>query len=376
MELFVVIPCYNEPDVIGAINSIAQCDIPPTPVTIIVVVNASEDSSADVIKRNKASVFNIKEWEKTKPPWLQIVCEHVENVPKKIAGVGHARKLGMDLAYELSVNKKESILICYDADCTCSPNYLTSIEQAFRNNPKHDVATIYFEHKEAEKGAITDYELFLRYHYQGLRFTGYPYAYQTIGSSMAVRGTAYKAFGGMNLRKAGEDFYFLHKLIPYRNVLEINTCTVYPSARTSDRVPFGTGHAVEKHNNSTCKTYYTYHPKVYRLIAQLVRSIHNSNVESGISLSLIPIDIQAFLNDEGFSITEVKIRKQSKSDALYHQNIFRWMNGFRMLKLVHYLRDKAYTNIPINDAVRSFWYIRNGEKLTLDTLSGCQNLDN
>ncbi len=73
MELFVVIPCYNEPDVIGAINSIAQCDIPPTPVTIIVVVNASEDSSADVIKRNKASVFNIKEWEKTKPPWLQIV---------------------------------------------------------------------------------------------------------------------------------------------------------------------------------------------------------------------------------------------------------------------------------------------------------------
>ena len=50
--------------------------------------------------------------------------------------------------------------------------------------------------------------------------------------------------GGMNKRQAGEDFYFLHKIIPLGHFGEINTTRVIPSPRPSDRVPFGTGRAV------------------------------------------------------------------------------------------------------------------------------------
>lgn len=45
----------------------------------------------------------------------------------------------------------------------------------------------------------------------------------------------------MNQRKAGEDFYFLHKFSILDQLGEINVEIVLPLARSSDRVPFGTG---------------------------------------------------------------------------------------------------------------------------------------
>src|SRR4029434_9989987 len=94
--------------------------------------------------------------------------------------------------------------------------------------------------------AIAAYELHLRYYLQALRTAGFPHGYHTIGSSMAVRARTYMEQGGMNRRQAGEDFYFLHKLIPLGGFTELNSTTVYPLPRPSNRVPFGTGRAVSE----------------------------------------------------------------------------------------------------------------------------------
>ena len=61
--------------------------------------------------------------------------------------------------------------------------------------------------------AIMKYELYLRYYRLALEYTGHPHAYHCIGSAFAVRTLDYVAQGGMNKRQAGEDFYFLQKLI-------------------------------------------------------------------------------------------------------------------------------------------------------------------
>src|SRR5439155_23761617 len=61
---------------------------------------------------------------------------------------------------------------------------------------------------------------------------------------MAVGADSYRNQGGMNKRKAGEDFYFLHKVIPLGGFTDLTGTTVIPSARPSDRVPVGTGKAV------------------------------------------------------------------------------------------------------------------------------------
>lgn len=194
-HLHIVIPCYNEERIVESISSVAQCTPINNPIHITVVVNNSEHTEDTVRKQNNTSIDELTGLQKQLPDWITLDWIKLLNVPSKIAGVGNARKAGMDYAYNLSNNKKESVIVCYDADCTVSINYLQSIENTFRDSTI-DGATIYFEHPFAEENkAIVDYELFLRHHYLGLRYTGYPYAYQTIGSSMAVRADTYKSFG-------------------------------------------------------------------------------------------------------------------------------------------------------------------------------------
>ncbi len=67
----------------------------------------------------------------------------------------------------------------------------------------------------------------------------------------------------MNRRKAGEDFYFLHKIIPLGEFREVNTTCVIPSSRESDRVPFGTGAAMRKYVASNESTLLTYAPECF-----------------------------------------------------------------------------------------------------------------
>jgi hypothetical protein len=52
--------------------------------------------------------------------------------------------------------------------------------------------------------------------------------------------------GGMKVRKAGEDFYFLQELAKTTGVEVIDRVLVFPSPRISARTPFGTGQAVRE----------------------------------------------------------------------------------------------------------------------------------
>jgi hypothetical protein len=89
--------------------------------------------------------------------------------------------------------------------------------------------------------AVANYELHQRYYLLAVRYTGYPYAFHTVGSCFAVRAEAYCRAGGMSRRQAGEDFYFIQKLAGQGGFTECRSTSVYPSPRPSDRVPFGTG---------------------------------------------------------------------------------------------------------------------------------------
>jgi len=42
----------------------------------------------------------------------------------------------------------------------------------------------------------------------------------------------------MNRKQAGEDFYFIQKLMPLGGYFALNSTAIYPSPRESSRVPF------------------------------------------------------------------------------------------------------------------------------------------
>lgn len=166
----------------------------------------------------------------------------------KRGGVGAARRLLMDSICEGAGD--EDLIVSLDADAVFGPEYLVSIADSFRDHPDASAVAVPYVHpltgRPVLDRAILRYEIYLRAYAVNLWRIRSPYAFTALGSAMAVRAGAYRAVGGMPERQAGEDFYLLQKLCKHGRLLTWNSQRVYPSPRTSDRVPFGTGPAVLK----------------------------------------------------------------------------------------------------------------------------------
>ncbi len=204
--------------------------------------------------------------------------------PLKEAGAGLARKIGMDLAlaaFDYSTNRKK-IIISLDADCTIKKNYLTTIIDNF-NNKNLSAAVINFEHRIVEPettAAIICYEIFLRYYILGLKLADSTFAFHTVGSTIAFDIGTYISTGGMNKRKAGEDFYFLEKIAKRKKIGKINSTAVYPSSRISWRVPFGTGPRIKRFISQVQNEYLIYNPDSFLILKKWLKEFNRAVVLS------------------------------------------------------------------------------------------------
>lgn len=357
-QLIVVIPCYDEPDLVGTLQSLAACDQPQAPVEVIVVINQGVNAPQESIAQNQQTTQQAQAWVTTNTTeWLTVHIMQAHDLPKKSAGVGLARKIGMDEArYRFGVTGVNGGIVCLDADCRVASNYLQALEQAFAQGIQS--ASIHFEHRpdvsDVLHQGIVQYELFLRYYVSALRWAGFPYAYHTIGSSMAVRAHIYALSGGMNRRKAGEDFYFLHKIAPLGKYYEISQTTVYPSSRTSHRVPFGTGKAQQKWLDNAQTLLPTYDPQTFidlkELLSCTTQLFEQTNEEIKQTYQAFPASIQAFFGWEEFIVQVQDIRQKTATLESFLKRWYHWLDGFKLLKYVHFVRDHHYPEIPINAA--------------------------
>lgn len=360
VNLIVVIPCFNEPDLLSSLKALLDCVNPNCNVEVITVINASERSSIEVKEQNVKSFNEVKAWadlNNTEALKFHFIINN--ELPKKHAGVGLARKIGMDEAVARfhSINK-DGVIVCFDADSKCDKNYLVEIEKHFNKNHNTPGCSIHYEHPiegdEFESSiyeGIINYELFLRYYNQALMFCGLPYAFQTVGSSMAVKSSAYQKQGGMNKRKAGEDFYFIHKIIALGGFTNLTSTKVIPSPRVSDRVPFGTGRAIGDWVEENVDEYKTYDFRIWEIIKSFVAIIPQLETQNTNELEFfnepeyqVFID---FLNENNFAEGLNEIRKNSTNTKGFVKRFFVWFNAFRLLKAVHYLRDHQYQNQSI-----------------------------
>ena len=372
LGIIVTIPCYHEPDLIGSLQSLHDSSLPTCAVEVIVVINHSEKEDDFIKTQNQQTYETAIQWANTHNQTSRQYHILFSELPDKHAGVGLARKVAMDEAvrrYE-HIDNSEGVIVCFDADSLCHENYLIEIEKHFHNNVNSSGCSIYFEHpllgnlnKEVYQ-AITEYELFLRYYTHSQKYCGLPYAFETIGSSMAVRSSAYQKQGGMNRRKAGEDFYFLHKIIALGNFSEIKTTTVIPSPRQSDRVPFGTGRAVNKWLEE--KSLSTYAPQTFidlKAFTDHVESLYlikNSEIETFINT--LPTSICSFLINNNFESSLVSIKNNSASQGTFIQKFYQWLDAFKVLKYVHHARNEHHPNIDVLKA--SQWLLNEVHNLT------------
>lgn len=360
-NIIVVIPCYNEPHVLESLASLFKCEAPDCIVEIIVVLNHSEDDTEKIKKTNRQTLESIKKWltiHKRNGFVFHII--NAFDLPKKHAGVGLARKIGMDEAVRRFeyINNKDGIIACLDADCLCNPSYLKEVYNYYKITPNVNSASVYFEHPlegdldDSVYEGIINYELHLRFYKNALRFAEFPQSFHAIGSCITVTSAAYQKQGGMNKRKAGEDFYFLQKIFQLGNIHNINSTCVFPSPRPSDRVPFGTGKAVNDILISKKQDYTTYNPKTFKDLKKLIELVTHlyEYKDEKTFLDCLPESIRRYINQINFLDNLLKIKKNSSSKHQFQKSFYNWFNGFHALKYVHFARDNYYEETEILEA--------------------------
>ncbi len=364
LSIIVTLPCYREDKVIQSLESLYSCHRPNGKVEVLILVNHPETVNSEEINYHLKLYNHICNWCETHQlDWLTFY-PILKVLPEKDAGVGLARKILMDEAVRRFhfLNKPNGIITGFDADCTCSNNYFVEIEKAFFSNQKLNACSIYFEHPVKGNDfspeiyeAIILYELYLRYYVEGLRYAGYPYSFHTLGSSFAVTAETYALQGGMNKRKAGEDFYFLNKVMLLGGYGEINSTTVFPSPRTSDRVPFGTGAAVKRYISDKSEGRYTYNPESFIILKQFVEEI--DMLYSDINLNEFQCQIHPlllnFLFSHNWELALDEIRKNARQLKTFNKRFFQWFDGLKVLQAIKYMHNNGMNKVPINQAVLS-----------------------
>lgn len=254
------------------------------------------------------------------------------------------------------------IIFSTDADVQLPPDY-------FRFPRASSAATLYpFQHKPdpgLELPAIL-YEISMLYYVTGLKRAGSPWAFTTIGSTMAVGSQQYAMVRGFPRRSAGEDFYLLNKLAKTGDITQLARPTLAIAARRSARVPFGTGTSLEKiaAMDDPVATFTFYHPDIFRTLARWleVLTVIRDDGDPQPYFEDSP-QLKSWCDETG-ALHTARERRRIHSRQVFNNFLREWFDAFRTLKFVHYMRDRFYPSIPLNGIA--------GTEFTpqLDSLSG------
>ncbi len=380
----VVIPAYAEKEMIfHALASLAQNPSSSLEYSLILcVVNNKAGSPAQVVENNlqtmaymdalvkRKAVQNFKK-DKELYPLLVKVCDakmklgYIDasskgyEIPLNVGGVGMARKIGMDMALRLLWNNASphDVILSLDADTLVNPDYLSTVKNHFKSKVK--TAIVAYEHQmpddAASQAAIVCYEIFLRYWVLALQYAKSPWAFHSIGSTIAVSPQAYLEVRGMNKREAGEDFYFLNKLAKIGKIDFIKEICVYPSARPSTRVPFGTGKRIQRFLEGRCEEEYRlYDPRIFSILAkwlQLLDGMSGSEDEILKNAELIHPRLKTFLMENNFTIVWPRMRRTAKDKKTLARHLHDWFDSFKTLKMINYFTREAYPQIDMFEAL-------------------------
>lgn len=370
----IVVPAHREePDFLLRLQSLAETE---SETLVILVVNRPEnqgDYHQDQQLWQRALESGLQSWQRkhlTLLNWknrsgLLLVDRFSEGRPIPTRqGVGLARKIGCDLALELHTraNVRAHLIHSSDADAGLPADYFQ--QSAAQQNCS---ALVYAFHHVAGadpriNAATAVYEGSLHYYVDGLRWAGSPYAFHTIGSCMAVSMLHYAQCRGFPKRSGGEDFYLLNKLSKLAPVQQLQGEPIRLQARSSSRVPFGTGPAVNRILDLAAPDEFTtYAPDIFVELARLLdgfRSLWESRYDCETWLQQFSQVSQDACRELGMESLFQHLTKQAKTPSQCLEQTHHWFDAFRTLKFVRHLQSHKYPAVPLamaQEQARRWW---------------------
>jgi hypothetical protein len=303
-------------------------------------------------------------------------------------GVGLARKIGNDIALSLFASGRLSSDWIHntDADAVLPNDYFDQTEAVPADG---SAAAIYsYEHRFAEDPELARaarlYEISLRYYVLGLAWAGSPYAYEAMGSCIAIRPAAYAAVHGFPEKNAAEDFYVLNKLAKVGTIPRLSGTPLVLEGRISERVPFGTGKSLSNlvSKNRALSGFRLYHPAVFAHLAAWLRAlsaIASAGGKLDAALEELPRGNPFFLTEvlleslermKAFAAVRQAVERSAGDPETMLRHFHTWFDAFRTLKLIHALRDGGLRSMGWREALAeapftglSSWTVEDPEPL-------------
>ncbi len=379
----VVVPAYGEGqslfDTLGSVPRGAAGE-----TLVVVVVNARADSPARVHEANRAAVARLAESAgsarelSADPPVLAFAYPNGAVVVVDRAapgrflpegqGVGLARKIGNDFVLRLHAAGRLAGGWIHNTDAdTVLANDL--FDQTASLGDERLAAAIYFyEHRldpDPELAlAARLYEISLRYYVLGLAWAGSPYAYEAMGSCVAVRPLAYAAVRGFPRKNAAEDFYVLDKLAKVGTIARLSGTPFLLEGRISDRVPFGTGKALSQllGKKGALAGFRLYHPLTFAHLAAWLRALEGIARSGGrleVALEELPRENPFFRADllvgclekmGAFAALREAIARSGDAPTML-RHFHTWFDAFRTLKLIRALQSGGFPALSWREAL-------------------------
>jgi hypothetical protein len=339
-----IIPCFSEfnelPNLLESIETNDTFLLQD--ILIIIIINNSNKADDYIHNDNKKTYQYLK---KSKFLFTLGIIDAFSKgfeLPNKFAGVGLARKIGMDLALPYLSNKK-SLIFSTDADTVIDKNYFDVIINYFnKNNVK--AAVVGFQHLTKKypsiKKIIHDYEKFLLLTAKKIKKAGSPYGYVSMGSTMVCTKDAYVAIGGMPNKKATEDFYFLQELTKHCGVHTISNILVYPSARPVSRVYLGTGYRM-KQSQKGYKIQDLYYSDDSFLLLKKWIEIGTSSWQCNLNHVIdktnnINSSLTTFIINEHIKDIWKNLQLSSPSKVHFIHQFHRWFDGLKTIRFLKF----------------------------------------
>ena len=379
----VVVPAYGEEqslfDTLGSIPS-----GPKGPTLVIVVLNARADSPARVHEANRAAGARLAEAAKSaveiasEPPVSAlaypngIVLVVDRSGPGRWLpegqGVGLARKIGNDIALALHADGRIASPWIHntDADTVLANDLFDQTETLPEDG--NAAALYFFEHRFADNPELALagrlYEISLRYYVLGLAWASSPYAYEAMGSCIAIRPWAYAAVRGFPRKNAAEDFYVLDKLAKAGSIARLAGTPFLLDGRISDRVPFGTGKALSQltGKKGALAGFRLYHPATFAHVAAWLRALAAVAKSGGrleTALEELPRENPFFkaellvgsLEKMGAFAAMREAIARARDAATMLRHFHTWFDAFRTLKLIRALQSGGLPALPWREAL-------------------------
>jgi len=340
-----IVPAFNElPDTLLNNLTIFQ----PQEALFIVVANCPDNAHEQDIHNTRrfAASINAHQF-----PNVCVVDRISEPLPKR-QGVGLARKIGTDLALELYARGQieSPWLYTTDADAILPNNYL--------HIALPDQGAVVFGHVHESEDARLQraadlYDLHMAYYIAGLTYAGSTYAFPTLGSTIAVHAANYAQVRGYPRRNAAEDFYLLNKIAKVAEVKYEPKVVLTLAARTSERVPFGTGPALENitkalEEHPSGRSVKSYSFRSFELLRGCIKALSTFAEKGSADLDIKTRSLFAQLDWletlEGFESAYAPPRRK--------RALTEWFDGLKTLRFIHAAR-KFYPDESLLNTLNS-----------------------